>query len=196
MQGIKNFVLGSVLIAAGGGILMTVNLRGMLEYGAWGILVVGVLMFAAGLYQLLVVARITVDATEAYNTNSTARLLMQSMLTTALADGHLDDHEVETITEACEAVVDEHLDPDSIRRIANLIEERGDAILEEIRYEGKMLNIDGRKAIINACVMVLMADGQVDVRGTAAINVIGEQLDFSTIETQALIAEAMAAEQG
>ena len=120
---------------------------------------------------------------------------MQSMLTTALADGHIDDEEVEAIVVACEEVVHEHLDPDSIRQLAELVEEKGDAILNEIRYEGKMLNRDARKAVINACVAVLMADGKIDVRETAAVNMIGEQLGFSPDETEAIIAESMPAEE-
>lgn len=196
MQGVKNIISGLIFMAGGGGIFMAVNLRGMLAWGVWGLIAVGAVMLAFGLYQAFILGTATVDAGEAYRSSSTARLLMQSMLTTALADGHLDDIEVKTIANACEEVVHEHLDPESIRRIAELVEEKGDAIMEEIRYEGKMLNLDARKAVIGACALVLMSNGKIDTRKTVALNAIGEQLDFSAFETQAFIVEAMEAAKG
>lgn len=195
MQAAKNIILGLIFMAGGGAVLMAVQLGEILNYGVWGLIVVGGIMFAGGLYQVLGPGGAGADAEEAYKSSSTARLLMQSMLTTALADGHIDDVEVEAIIEACEEVVHEHMDPDSIRRLADIVERKGDAILDEIRYEGQMLNLNARKAIIDACILVLMADGNIDVRETAAVNVIAQQLGFSDIESQAMIAEAIAAEK-
>jgi uncharacterized tellurite resistance protein B-like protein len=195
MQGAKNIIFGSIFLAAGGGLLMAVDLGAILKYGTWGLIVVGAVMLAGGLYQMVGPGSAGVDAHKAYQSSSTARLLMQSMLTTALADGHVDDEEVEAIVVACEEVVHEHLDPDSIRELAELVEEKGDAILDEIRYEGKMLNRAARKAVINACVAVLMADGKSDIRETAAINAIGEQLGFSQAETEEIVAETMPTEE-
>jgi len=195
MQAAKNIILGLIFMAGGGAVLMAVQLGEILNYGVWGLIVVGGIMFAGGLYRVLGPGGAGADAEEAYKSSSTARLLMQSMLTTALADGHIDDVEVEAIIEACEEVVHEHMDPDSIRRLADIVERKGDAILDEIRYEGQMLNLNARKAIIDACILVLMADGNIDVRETAAVNVIAQQLGFSDIESQAMIAEAIAAEK-
>jgi uncharacterized tellurite resistance protein B-like protein len=195
MQGVKNITLGLIFLIAGGAVMTTVDLGGMLNYGVWGLIAFGAVMVAGGLYQSFGPGSAGVDAEVAYKASSTARLLMQSMLTTALADGHVDDEEVEAIIEACEEVVHEHLDPESVRRLADLVERKGDAILEEIRYEGKMLNLDARKAIIGGCVLVLMSDDKIDVRQTAAVNAIAQQLGFSEIESQSMIAEAMAAEE-
>jgi tellurite resistance protein len=195
MQGAKNIILGIIFMAVGGGLLMAVDLGRTLNYGFWGLIAVGAVMVAGSLFKYLGPGSAGVDAEQAYKSSSTARLVMQSTLTTALADGHIDDEEVEAIVDACETVVHEHLDPDSVRRLADLVEEKGDVILEEIRYEGKMLNLDARKAVINACVMVLMADGKTDIRETSAINAIGRQLDFSEAETQAIVAETMPAEE-
>lgn len=195
MQAAKNIFLGLIFMAGGGAIMMAFNLGGILNYGVWGLMALGAVMFAGGMYQILGPGAAGADAEEAYKSSSTARLLMQSMLTTALADGHIDDVEVEAIIEACEEVVHEHMDPESIRRLADIVERKGDAILDEIRYEGQMLNMDARKAIIDACILVLMADGNVDVRETAAVNVIAQQLGFSDIESQAMIAEAISAEK-
>jgi len=195
MQAAKNIILGLIFMAGGGAVLMAVQLGEILNYGVWGLIVVGGVMFAGGLYQVLGPGGAGADAEEAYKSSSTARLLMQSMLTTALADGHIDDVEVEAIIEACEEVVHEHMDPDSIRRLADIVERKGDAILDEIRYEGQMLNLNARKAIIDACILVLMADGNIDVRETAAVTMIAQQLGFSDIESQAMIAEAIAAEK-
>lgn len=191
MQGAKNIIFGIIFMAAGGGLLAAVDLGRTLNYGFWGLIAVGAAMVAGGLYQFIGPGLAEADAEEAYKSSSTARLLLQSMLTTAVADGHIDDEEVDAIVDACETVVHEHLDPDSVRRLATLVEQRGDAILEEIRYEGKMLNLDARKAVINACVMVLMADGKTDIRETVAINAIGQQLGFSDTETQSIVAEIM-----
>ncbi len=196
MQGVKNIIIGSILMTAGSGVMMAVDLGGLLKYGVWCVIAVGAVMVVGNLYQFVGPGSAGADAEEAYKSSSTARLLMQSMLTTAVADGHIDDEEVEAIVDACETVVHEHLDPDSVRRLATLVEQRGDAILEEIRYEGKMLNLDARKAVINACVMVLMADGTDDIRETAAVNAIGRQLGFSDAETQAIVAEIMPAADG
>ena len=193
MQGTKNIFIGLIFMVGAAAVMMTVNIGGMLAYGVWGLTGLGVFMVAGGLYQLVGPGSAGVDAEEAYKSSSTARLLMQSMLTTALADGHIDDEEVEAIIEACEEVVHEHLDPESVRRLADLVEGKGDAILEEIRYEGKMLNLDARKAIIGGCVLVLMSDDKIDVRQTAAVNAVAQQLGFSEIESQSMIAEAMAA---
>lgn len=189
MQGVKNIILGLICLAVGSGLLVAFTFGGMLEYGVWGLIALGTVLIAGGLYRFAGPGSGGVDAEEAYKSSSTARLVMQSMLTTALADGHIDDEEVEAIVDACEEVVHEHLDPDSVRRLAKLVEERGDAIMEEIRYEGKMLNVDARKAVIDACVLVLMADGTNDIRERTAITAIGLQLGFSEAETQAMIAE-------
>ena len=196
MQGTKNIILGFIFLAAAAGIMMAVDLAGVLQYGVWGLAAFGAVMFAGGLYQALGPGSAGMDAEQAYKSSSTARLLMQSMLTTALANGHLDDGEVETIAEACEEIVHEHLDPESIRRIADMVEQKGDTILEEIRYEGKMLNLDARKAIIDACILVLKTEDEIDARATAAVTAIGEQLGFEDAETRAMIAEAMPAAEG
>lgn len=196
MPGAKNIVLGLVFMAAGSAVLVALDFGGgLLEWGGWGLAALGFVVFAGGVYQAVGPGSAGLDAEQAYKSSSTARLLMQSMLTTALADGHLEESELEAIAEACEEVVHEHLDPKSIRRIAEIVEKRGDAILEEIRYEGKMLNLDARKAIIDACVLVLMVDGDIDVRETAAVQVIGEQLGFSDAETQSMIDAALPAKQ-
>lgn len=193
MQGTKNIILGFIFMAAGIGLFMAFDFGGVLNYGVWSLIAVGAILIGGGLYQFAGPGSTGADAEQAYKSSSNARLVMQSMLTTAMADGHIDDEEVEAIVDACEEVVHEHLDPDSVRRLATLVEERGDAIMEEIRYEGKMLNVDARKAVINACVMVLMADGKSDIRETAAIHAIGRELDFSEAETQAIMAETMSA---
>lgn len=195
MQAAKNIILGLIFMASGGAIIMAIKLGDILNYGVWGLIAVGAVMFAGGLYQVFGPGAAGADAEEAYKSSSTARLLMQSMLTTALADGHIDDVEVEAIIEACEEVVHEHMDPESIRRLADIVERKGDAILDEIRYEGQMLNLNARKAIIDACILVLMADTNIDVRETAAVTMIAQQLGFSDIESQAMIAEAIAAEK-
>ena len=195
MQGVKNIFLGVIFAIAGAALMMAVDLGGILNYGVWGLIIFGGVMVAGGLYQMFGPGSAGADAEVAYKTSSTARLLMQSMLTTALADGHIVDEEVEAIVEACESVVHEHLDPESVRRLAEMVGEKGDTVMEEIRYEGKMLNLDARKSIVDACILVLKVDDNIDVRQTAAVNAIAQQLGFSEIESQAMIAEAMSTEQ-
>ena len=197
MPGVKNIAIGLVLMLAGAGLIMALDLGdGVMKWGAWGLAGLGVALLAGGVYQAAGPGSAGIDAHKPYKTSSTARLLMQSMLSTALADGHLDDEEVETIVEACEEVVHEHLDPDSIRELAEVIERKGDHILEEIRYEGQMLNISARKAIIDACILVLKADGEIDSRETRVVRLIAEQLGFSDEQTDAMLAEAIGDEQG
>lgn len=193
MQGAKNIILGLVFLAAGAGLIMYIDLGGgALKWVAWGFAVLGAVLLAGGVYQTAGPGSSGVDAHQAYKSSSTARLLMQSMLATAVADGHIDDEEVETIVEACEEVVHEHMDPASIRELAELVEERGDEIFEEIRYEGKMLNLDARKAIIDACILVLKADGKIDTRQTQVVESIAEQLGFSGDEATSMINNAIA----
>lgn len=188
MQGAKNIILGLVFLAAGSGLIMFFNLGdGTLKWGAWGLAGLGAALLVGGVYQMAGPGSGGVDAHQAYKSSSTARLLMQSMMATAVADGHIDDEEVETIVEACEEVVHEHMDPDSIRELAELVEEKGDEILAEIRYEGKMLNLKARKAIIDACILVLKADGKIDARQTRVVESIAEQLGFSQDEATAMI---------
>ena len=197
MPGVKNIAIGLVLMLAGAGLIMALDLGdGVMKWGAWGLAGLGVALLAGGVYQAAGPGSAGIDAHKPYKTCSTARLLMQSMLSTALADGHLDDEEVETIVEACEEVVHEHLDPDSIRELAEVIERKGDQILEEIRYEGQMLNISARKAIIDACILVLKADGEIDSRETRVVRLIAEQLGFSDEQTDEMLAEAIRDEQG
>ena len=192
MQGIRNIFLGLVLAAAGAVVLATVDLSGStLVYVAWGLIAGGVALLAAGLYRAMSAGSGGADATEIYKSDTIARLVMQSTITTALADGPLDDKEIEMILTACESVVHERLDRESIRRLAALIEDRGDEILDEIHSEGPLLNLDARKAVVDACILVLQADDKVDVRQTAAVTAIARKLDFSEDEAQSLIAESM-----
>jgi len=197
MQGVKNIAIGLILMLAGAGLIMAFDLgEGTMKWGAWGLAGMGAVLLAGGVYQAAGPGSAGLDAHKPYKSSSTARLLMQSMLSTALADGHLDDEEVETIVEACEEVVHEHLDPNSIRELAEVVEGKGDQILDEIRYEGQMLNISARRAIIDACILVLKADGEVDSRETRAVRLIAEQLGFSDEQTTAMLAEAIGDRQG
>lgn len=198
MQGIGNIIIGLVLAAAGGAILATADLSGsVLIYVVWGLVACGVIVFAGGLYRAVGPGSAGANAEDVYKSDSVARLLMQSTITTALADGPLNDEEVATIVTACESAENKRLDKESIRRLAKRIEDRGDEILGEIHSEGRMLNLDARKAIVDACILVSKADGKIDVRETAAMTAIARRLDFSDDEAQTLIAESMLkAEQG
>jgi uncharacterized membrane protein YebE (DUF533 family) len=196
MQGIKNIILGLIIAAAGGAIFATVDLSaGVWSYAAWGLVVCGVIVFAGGAYQAMSPGAAGADATEVYKSDTIARLVMQSTIFTALADGPLDDEEVGMIATASESVVHEPVNKESIRRLAELIESRGDEILQEIRSEGQMLNLDARRAVVDACILVLQADEQVDVRQTAAVTAIARSLGYSEDEAQALIVEAMRASE-
>lgn len=192
MPGVKNIILGLALAAAGGVILAAVDLgSSVLIYAVWGFIACGAILLAGGVYQAVGPEAAGADAAEVYKSDTIARLVMQSTITTALADGPLDDQETEMIVTACESVVHERLDPDSIRPLARLIEGRHDEILHEIHSEGRMLNPDARRAVVDACILVLKADEKVDVRQTAAVAAIARQLDFSEDEAQTLIVEAM-----
>ena len=192
MQGARNIFLG-LIVMAGGGIVFSVIELGdsALVYVVWGVVGVGVVVLLAGLYRSFGPGSRGADAEVAYRSDTIARLLMQSTITTALADGHLDDEEVEMIVTAGESVLHEHLDKESIRHLAKLIEDKGDAILDEIHAEGRLLNVNARKAIIDACVLVLMADGVIDERETAAVTAIARHMDYSEADTKALIAAAI-----
>lgn len=192
MQGGRNIVLGLVLAAAGGAIFASVDLGvGVWAYVAWGLVVCGVIVFAGGLYQAMSPGSAGADATEVYKSDTIARLVMQSTISTALADGPLDEEELGMIATACESVVHEPVDKESIRRVADLVEGRGDEILKEIHSEGQMLNLDARRAVVDACILVLQADENVDVRQTAAVTAIALSLGYSEDEAQAMLVEAM-----
>ncbi|UCH72848.1 MAG: TerB family tellurite resistance protein [Rhodospirillales bacterium] len=192
MPGIKNIILGVLLAAAGGGVYVAVDLGdSVLGYVVWGLIGCGAILFIGGLYRALGPEAKGADATEAYKSDTIARLVMQSTIMTALADGPLDDEEIEMIVTACESVVHERLDKESIRRVAKVVESRGEEILHEIHSEGQMLNPDARKALFDACVLVLTADHKVDIRQTAAVTAIARQLGFGEDEAQAMLADAM-----
>jgi len=192
MPGVKNVILGLVLAAAGSVIFAAADLgNGFLNYAVWGVVACGAAFFAGGLYQVVGPASVGTDATEIYKSDTIARLIMQSTITTALSDGPLDDEEIEMIATACESVVHERLDRGSIRRTAQLVENRRGEILHEIHSEGRMLNLDARKAVVDACILVLTADEKVDARQTATVADIARHLDFSEDEAQAMIAMAM-----
>jgi len=191
MPGIKNVILGLVVMAVSAAGLAILEMGGALWYAMGGVIVCGVMLLGAGLYELMTTKSVGADAAEIYTSDTIARLVMQSTIVTALADGPLDDEEIEMIATACESVVQERLDPESIRRLARLIEGRHDEILHEIHSEGQMLNPDARRAVVDACILVLKADDKVDVRQTAAVTAIARQLDFSEEETQSLISDAM-----
>lgn len=192
MPGIKNIVLGCILAVAGGVGLAAFDLEGsVLTYVAWGAVACGAILLAGGAYQALGPGSAGADASEIYKSDTIARLVMQSTITTALADGPLDDDEIEMIATACESVVHDRLDRNSIRRVAELVDSRHNDILHEIHSEGRMLNPGARKAVVDACILVLSADRKVDVRQTAAVHDIARQLDFSEEEAQRLIDAAM-----
>ena len=193
MQGASKVFIGLALLAGAVGIIMTLKPIGLIAWGALAMAVFGGILLIGGIYEAMRPKQELLDAQKAYKSSSTTRILMQSMLATALADGQLNDDEIEAIAEACGEVMHQHLEPGSIRRLAAQVEEKGGAILDEIRYEGKMLNPEARKAVIDACVMVLMADGKANTRETAAVNAIGEQLGLSNEETEAIIKETISA---
>jgi len=191
MPGIRNVILGLVVMAISAAGLAILEMGGALWYAMGAVIVCGVMLFGAGLYELMTTKAAGADAAEIYKSDTIARLVLQSTIATALADGPLDDEEIGMIATACESVVHERLDPESIRRLAPLIEGRHDEVLHEIHSEGRMLNPDARRAVVDACILVLTADHKVDVRQTAAVNAIARQLDFSEDEAQSLIADAL-----
>lgn len=191
MHGVTNIVLGLLLLLGGGGLIMAgVLAPGILLWSSWAIAGFGFAMFGTGLFQAFGGAG-AVDAEEAYRHSATVRLLMQGMLTTALADGELNDEEVTTIADACEEVIHEPLDPESIRQMGDQIRKKGDAVFHEIGYEAKMLNLSARKAVVDACALVLMLDHDVDARKSAAARAVAQHLGFSETEAEAMIAQAL-----
>lgn len=193
MPGIKNIVLGIVLLgAAGAGLYYYDFGNSSLVYAVWGAVAVGGIMVVGGLREAMAYEDAATDAEEVYKSDTIARLVMQSTILTALADGPLDDEETEMIATACETVLHEHIDKESIAHLAELIAEKGDAILEEIHSEGRLLNLSARKAVIDACVLVLVADGRVDERQTEAVKSIARHMDFSEEETREMIDKALA----
>lgn len=196
MQNIKAIVIGAILLAIGGGLLSGVDLGGgTLYWVTWVFTGFGVAMFANGLYQAFGAGSVGADANEAYQHDSTARLIMQCTLIVAQADGPLSDEELALVTDIGSEVAQQKLDPESIRRIAAVVDNRGEAILEEIRAEGKMLNLDERRTIIDACLLVLKLNKEGDARVTHSVGVIAAQLGFSEIEVGAMVVEALKEQQ-
>ncbi len=192
MQGIRNIILGLILAAVSGAIIAAADLGGSyLAYVVWFLLACGVILVAGGLYQSVTPGSDGINAEELYKSDAIAKLMLQSTLSTALADGELNDNEITAIVAACESVAKGQLGKQSIGRLAQLIDNRGEAILDEIHSEGRMLNLDARTEVVDACVQVAGADGHIDVRETAAMTAIARRLDFSEDEAQAMIAEAI-----
>lgn len=192
MPGLGNIVSGLVLLGASAtGLYLYDFGDSLLVYVVWGAAALGGIMILGGIRQMMDYETGAADATEAYHEDTITRLVMQSTITTALADGHLDDEEVDMIVTACEAVLHEHLDKESIPRLAKMIEERGDSIMAEIHSEALMLNVEARRAVIEACIMVLTADKKVDERETSAVTAIARHMNFSEEETQEMIEAAL-----
>lgn len=197
MQGIKNIVLGLILAAVSGAIIAAADLDGFMVYAVWFLFACGLILLAGGLYQAISPGSGGVNAEALYKSDAIAKLMLQSTLRTALADGDLNDEEIAAIVAACEEVAKGQLDEASIGRLAKIIDDRGDEILEEIHSEGRMLNLDDRTEVVEACVRVAKADGRIEVRETAAMTAIARSLDFSDDEAQALLAETIqTVEQG
>lgn len=105
MQGIRNIILGLILAAVSGAIIAAADLGGSyLAYAVWFLLACGVILVAGGLYQSVTPGSDGINAEELYKSDAIAKLMLQSTLSTALADGELNDNEITAIVAACESV--------------------------------------------------------------------------------------------
>jgi tellurite resistance protein len=195
VPGTKHMGMGA-LWAIGGTVVTVVTLSAasgggtyVVAYGAIGI---GAIQFVIGLVQYMGYQSKSPDEKDAAQADVALTSVVQAMVAMSVADGNLDDSEIEMITGLYQNLTGQSLPADDVRSIAASMEKADFSITDALENVRGMLDTESRELVLKAAYLVLIADGVVDENEEKLLNGIADSLQFSGERYGEIIDEIMA----
>ncbi len=166
MAGMKVLAAGILVALLGGGFFGGYHFFELAEqYYKIGIalLVLGAIGFLSGL-GLLVYALRDPMGVHAQDANASFMALLRCMVAMSIADGQLDDEEIEGIVEVYETLTENELEPETVIEIAESMMGEELVLRKELENMRVVLTTDLKEKIVRASFYILAADGVVSAR--------------------------------
>ncbi|MCF8496569.1 MAG: TerB family tellurite resistance protein [Alphaproteobacteria bacterium] len=139
---------------------------------ALGLLAAGGIAFIGGLFHSVIFQIRRETSLHAQDGTVAAMALIRCMVAVSIADGHLDDREVNTIARIYRHLMKSPMEPETIRETARHMIQEGTDLRAEIHHVRNSLYKDLRRKILKACLHILAADGQIDAREEEMLELI------------------------
>lgn len=111
-----------------------------------------------------------------------------TMLLMMLADGVIDDDELDAVSYIYKAITDKEITADEARQQAAQLEASGQTVHDFLAQIGPMLNDPGREMVVEAAFSVAMADGDFDESEQQLLMEIADAMHMSAAHARGVIA--------
>ena len=111
------------------------------------------------------------------------------MIGMMLADGNIEDSEVESIRDIYGQLANSEVTEAQIRREIEHVEAAGSGVLDDLREVGAYLNEHGKELVMKAAFMVAAADGTVQEEESILLNEIAGAIGMSPAHFRGIMAE-------
>ena len=152
--------------------------------GFWGLGAIVLLLGVAGIKWAGRSARTSKRMAEMKGAAPAAIKAMDAMCHAAKADGRLDDSEIELMADIARQMTGETFDEQRIRRMYELAEAKPTD--QQFTSFGSGLTPDQKRLVMQAVLMVVGADGDLDKRETAFVQKLAQGLKISANEVKSL----------
>lgn len=118
--------------------------------------------------------------------------MMLAMLRVMMADGRVDDDEVEVVTSVFKELTGAELTADAVRAEATTIASASTDLVTTLRDLSPHLETDQRETVVRSAIMVAMADGEVGPGEERLIGEIASALDVSESHLRGILSRLAA----
>ena len=115
------------------------------------------------------------------------KALRHTMVLMMIADGEVDDNELDTVLDIVNRYGDRSLSRIDLEVYAEQVRRLPQPVGTYLRQISPTLNDQGKQRLIRCAMAVASADGKIDQSEVAVIREMGRSLDLSTAELQAII---------
>jgi len=164
MLGTKNMTIGLLLCVLGVAVMAAshfTELPQLILKGAYGAITIGAIQFIIGILHSFVY-QATDEGLHADDAPVSAMALIRCMVAVSIADGHLDESEIEATGKIYNQLTGSTMNEETIRDIAQDMQDNNSSVPEELSRIKNVLDKDLKHKIIKASLFILAADGRVD----------------------------------
>ncbi len=184
MVGLAWFATGGILTAISYGLL-----AGAYLIFTIGIILVGIIPFAIGLWQFFAYEMKSSDKKANYHAEIELRALVRAMVSIAAADGKLDVAEVNSISRIYQDLMDHPIKRGMVTKVSETMIGKNYSIHDDLGLTQAEISITMKENIIQACYLVMVADGDASIEEIQRINEIATTLHVPTKRAIELVEE-------
>jgi len=175
MVGLAWFATGGILTALSFGLL-----AGAYSFFTIGIILVGIIPFAIGLWQFIAYEMKSSDNKASYHAEIELRALVRAMVAIAAADGKLEVAEVNSISHIYEELMGHPLKLGMVTKVSETMGGKNYSIHDDLGLTQAEISAAMKENIIRACYLVMVADGEASKEEKQRINEIATTLHVPT----------------